>query len=412
MLAPVAPETLTVGKTARSASLSGFSGGATYSFTVTPNISGALVDGETSESVSTAIAGTRNTPIPGEQSYSSQNLVFSTTDTSGTWSYAGTAVDDTTVLHRNNCSVSAVISGSLTATSTLTFDWSTYNYYGNGSDTLSVAFIAADGTQTTLWNISNSADASRQSVNISLGSLAGQSGTVKLSYTHSGSYYTSSDAGGRFYAPRITNVLVPSVPAVAWETETLTALGTPEIRSVSSVSEGFYSECGLGTTTFSVTCSESVTSLQALPSHLALVGDNDVTVTPRGNGRFTVSVTPSGVTEDNLRSRMILTLAATDANGTTAYKDLSLRFAPIEAGPSVTVNAASASGAGLTVVIPYAWFVESGLAPSEVSIERAAQFVRFGNAVASLCVRNRGAIPAMPERKDVEEVLAVAADQA
>jgi len=57
-------------------------------------------------------------------------------------------------------------------------------------------------------------------------------------------------------------------------------------------------------------------------------------------------------------------------------------------------------------------FVESGLAPSEVSIERAAQFVRFGNAVASLCVRNRGAIPAMPERADVEEVLAVAADQA
>ena len=81
--------------------------------------------------------------------------------------------------------------------------------------------------------------------------------------------------------------------------------------------------------------------------------------------------------------------------------------------PSFRVEAVDTTGAGdsfwggfLTA------FVESGLSPKEVSISRAAQFVRFGNAVASLCVRNRGAIPAMPERKDVEEVLAVAADQA
>lgn len=80
--------------------------------------------------------------------------------------------------------------------------------------------------------------------------------------------------------------------------------------------------------------------------------------------------------------------------------------------PSFRVEAVDTTGAGdsfwggfLTA------FVESGLTPTEVSIERAAQFVRFGNAVASLCVRNRGAIPAMPERSDVEEVLAVAADQ-
>ena len=80
--------------------------------------------------------------------------------------------------------------------------------------------------------------------------------------------------------------------------------------------------------------------------------------------------------------------------------------------PSFRVEAVDTTGAGdsfwggfLTA------FIESGLAPSEVSIERAASFVRFGNAVASLCVRNRGAIPAMPERSDVEEVLAVAQDQ-
>ena len=81
--------------------------------------------------------------------------------------------------------------------------------------------------------------------------------------------------------------------------------------------------------------------------------------------------------------------------------------------PSFRVEAVDTTGAGDSFWGGFLTsFVESGLEPAEVSIERAAQFVRFGNAVASLCVRNRGAIPAMPERKDVEEVLAVAADQA
>lgn len=80
--------------------------------------------------------------------------------------------------------------------------------------------------------------------------------------------------------------------------------------------------------------------------------------------------------------------------------------------PSFRVEAVDTTGAGdsfwggfLTA------YVESKLAPGDVSIARAAQFVRFGNAVASLCVRNRGAIPAMPSRNDVEEVLANAADE-
>lgn len=51
-------------------------------------------------------------------------------------------------------------------------------------------------------------------------------------------------------------------------------------------------------------------------------------------------------------------------------------------------------------------FCESGKKPSEVTIDDAAGFTRFGNAVASLCVRTRGAIPAMPERSAVEALLA------
>lgn len=50
-------------------------------------------------------------------------------------------------------------------------------------------------------------------------------------------------------------------------------------------------------------------------------------------------------------------------------------------------------------------FCESGLAPAEVGIEQASEFARFGNAVASLCVRGRGAIPSMPSREAVEALL-------
>lgn len=77
--------------------------------------------------------------------------------------------------------------------------------------------------------------------------------------------------------------------------------------------------------------------------------------------------------------------------------------------PSFRVEAVDTTGAGDSFWGGFLCaYVESGLAPSQVSIGRAASFVRFGNAVASLCVRNRGAIPAMPARNDVEEVLAAA----
>ena len=46
--------------------------------------------------------------------------------------------------------------------------------------------------------------------------------------------------------------------------------------------------------------------------------------------------------------------------------------------------------------------VESGKKPLDVSLEEAADFAKYGNAVASLCVEKRGAIPAMPS---VEEII-------
>lgn len=74
--------------------------------------------------------------------------------------------------------------------------------------------------------------------------------------------------------------------------------------------------------------------------------------------------------------------------------------------PSFRTEAVDTTGAGDSFWGGFvAAFLESGLAPSEVGIGEAAEFARFGNAVASLCVRRRGAIPAMPARDEVLSLL-------
>lgn len=50
-------------------------------------------------------------------------------------------------------------------------------------------------------------------------------------------------------------------------------------------------------------------------------------------------------------------------------------------------------------------FVDSRKRPEDVTLDDAKNFARFGNAVASLCVRKRGGIPAMPTLPEVERVL-------
>jgi len=75
--------------------------------------------------------------------------------------------------------------------------------------------------------------------------------------------------------------------------------------------------------------------------------------------------------------------------------------------PSFRVEAVDTTGAGDSFWGGFlAAFLDSGLAPEDLTIDDAASFVLFGNAVASLCVRKRGAIPAMPTRDEVEALLA------
>lgn len=75
--------------------------------------------------------------------------------------------------------------------------------------------------------------------------------------------------------------------------------------------------------------------------------------------------------------------------------------------PGFPAEAVDATGAGDSFWGGFlAGFCESGKPADEVTAEDAAGFARLGNAVASLCVRRRGAIPAMPSRAEVEALLA------
>ena len=74
--------------------------------------------------------------------------------------------------------------------------------------------------------------------------------------------------------------------------------------------------------------------------------------------------------------------------------------------PSFRVDAVDTTGAGDSFWGGFLCaFVDSKLEPADVTLEDAKGFARFGNAVASLCVRQRGAIPAMPTLAEVEKVL-------
>ena len=49
--------------------------------------------------------------------------------------------------------------------------------------------------------------------------------------------------------------------------------------------------------------------------------------------------------------------------------------------------------------------LDSGKKPENISLQEVAGFAKYGNAVASLCVEKRGAIPAMPSVEEITERL-------
>jgi len=109
----------------------------------------------------------------------------------------------------------------------------------------------------------------------------------------------------------------------------------PEIQKISSVACGIelvqqdiFVECARGVVNqLKVTCSESTTSLTNYSSHLTILPDEKISVAKDGNV-FTINIDATDMAQRwNVEGEMVvLTLAASNADGTEAYKNLMLRF--------------------------------------------------------------------------------------
>lgn len=72
--------------------------------------------------------------------------------------------------------------------------------------------------------------------------------------------------------------------------------------------------------------------------------------------------------------------------------------------PGFVSNAVDTNGAGDSFWGGFLYCIsKTGKKPEEFTIEELKKYMRFGNAVASLCVEKKGAIPAMPTLAEVEE---------
>ena len=131
-----------------------------------------------------------------------------------------------------------------------------------------------------------------------------------------------------------------------------------------------------------MSCSENVTSLAARPSHLSLVPDAAVAVYPQGSGKFVVTVDGSAIPENMDRSRLILTLVASDVNGTTTAKDLSLRFSSATTAETYEPPAEEKTTSKTPIPVPHTWLVEKGLVAegaTDADFEAAAALDQDGD---------------------------------
>ncbi len=80
--------------------------------------------------------------------------------------------------------------------------------------------------------------------------------------------------------------------------------------------------------------------------------------------------------------------------------------------PGFASNAADTNGAGDSFWGGFLYCMsKDGRRPEAIRMDELKKYVRFGNAVASLCVEKKGAIPAMPTLAQVEERLARAPEK-
>ena len=373
-------ETVTCDASARAYTFTNLTPGAAYSFMVQP----IGTDTMPSAPMQTTVAGSSRVALPG--GYALGDYAFVAGDEN--WSVStcsNNEPDQSSILlglFSGTLSVSS--NGALTDASVFSFDWTATGYYSSGSayDVLSVVFTPEGGDAITLWTETNTVrQATAQRVELSLADYAGRRGNVSVVFSHKGGQ--TSDSGATISNAKLTNVMKPDLTSLLqWKEVERVATDLPYIHSVTSISEtspavqeGFYRECARGTNVFFVSCSENVTSLAARPSHLSLVPDAAVAVYPQGNGKFVVTVDGSAIPENMDRSRLILTLVASDANGTTAAKDLSLRFSSATAAETYEPPAEEKTTSSTPIPVPHAWLVEKGVVAegsSDADFEAAA----------------------------------------
>ncbi len=381
-------ETVTCEASARSHTFTGLTPGATYLFAVKPVGEGTLL----SSAVQTTIEGVAKVPKAG--GYALGDYVFTAGDEN--WGVAtsnGSSLDGSSVSF--GCwdgALSISSDNELTKDSVFSFDWTAKGYYEEGEayDVLSVTFTPLGGESVTLLSQTNTVNQTTgQHVEISLSAYAGKKGTIAVSYVHNGLQYTYSGYGLTISNAKLTNVLKPDVNGeIEYQEVVWTASELPRILSVTSVNEnsvavqeGFYRECARGGNVFFVNCSAGVTNLVAHPSHQYLLTEENVTVASLGRGKFAVTVDGSGIGDAEDRTRMILTLEATDESGSKAYKDLSLRFSSETEGESYTPSAADFMTTTV-IPVPYTWLVEKGLAVIDESLS-AEELAKVMNEAAA-----------------------------
>ncbi|MBE6382877.1 MAG: hypothetical protein E7049_07700, partial [Lentisphaerae bacterium] len=180
--------------------------------------------------------------------------------------------------------------------------------------------------------------------NVSLSGITGFAETETVSIPRNdatpGIYgYTASGLeSGANYAFTVTPVMADG--SAARSNAATTRIGTPEpapeVLGVSSVAcglelvqDGFFIECARGIVNdIDVACNASTVSFAALPSHLSILPDEKISVEEE-NGVFTVHVDATEMAETGKfhdGDMLILTLVATNADGTEAAKNLMLRF--------------------------------------------------------------------------------------
>ncbi len=151
-------------------------------------------------------------------------------------------------------------------------------------------------------------------------------------------YTASGLEDGANYAFTVMPVMTDG--SAARSNAATTRIGTPEpapeILGVSSVAcglelvqEGFFIECARGIVNdIDVDCNAATVDLVALPSHLSILPDEKISIEKDGNV-FTVHVDATDMMETGKfhdGDMLILTLVATNADGTEAVKNLMLRF--------------------------------------------------------------------------------------